>query len=113
MEDIKVQARKRHYANHADEIKARARQTAKDRRDAERVVKCKELCLPEFLAPYLRVNKCTLALVADDAYKMRELCCVILDNIGAILHNYDEYQHHKRMYDEHGHLILPPRRDQQ
>jgi hypothetical protein len=42
--------------------------------------KCKALDLPEFLAPYIKINKHSVAFIAPSRDDLLELCMLIADN---------------------------------
>ena len=88
-EQLKARANQSYYEQHREELQARSRTTAKELRERQRIEQCEKLVLPEFLAPYLRVNKCTLALVAMDRETLLEMCRDIVDHQDYV----DSYMH--------------------
>jgi hypothetical protein len=44
------------------------------------IEKCKKLDLPEFLAPYIKINKHSVAFIAPSRNELLELCMLIVDN---------------------------------
>lgn len=65
-------------------------------RERQRIDKCKALGLPTFLAPFVRVTKLSVGLIASNDKELLEMCQMIVDN------HIEVTEHYKAMLKKDG-----------